>query len=121
MPAANSNVKQPQDRKPKQPQRFTFTGADGKQYKLPPSEEGAQKIPGRYMRDVSMAKGETERAQANLALGFATLEASGADEATLNALYDLPMNTTLEVVGEWMDYGADETEVPAGEDPDSSA
>lgn len=89
--------RKPQDRKPKtaKPTRFSFEGADGEVYHLPPPTD--LKLTGRMLRDVALG-GDDEK----LAFGFRALEAVDPDPAALDALYDLEVQDTLAVIDEWL-------------------
>lgn len=112
-----SAPKQPQDRKPKAakktaPKRpaakaiaaeaggsepFTFDH-DGTTYELPSPDEAAGRIPGRFIRDAVMNGDDAS----DLRLAFATLEAAGADDAALDALYEKPHPDMLDILSRWM-------------------
>lgn len=89
----------PQDRKPKKTGTFTFKAA-GKTYTLPPASKGAEKVPGRVMRDALLDGDEGETR-----LGFLLLEACGAKQEAIDALYDLPAPAMLKLMGQWMQAG----------------
>lgn len=91
--------KAPQDHKTKA-KPFTFTGADGETHTLPLASEGAGKVSGRAMRDAVMGGDLGE-----MKLGFSLLEACGADQAAVDALYDLSSTDMLDVLGKWMAHG----------------
>lgn len=95
-----ASATQPEDHKPK-PKKFTFKDADGKTRTLPFASDGAEKVSGRYTRDAIMS----EEGTAQMRLGFALLEACGAPQDVIDALYDLPSNTMIEVLGGWMEHG----------------
>lgn len=95
-----SEIKQPQDRKPKV-KKYSFTGADGEERTLPFASEGASKVPGRITRDAIMGADDA----AEIRLGFALLEACGAPKETEDALYDLPTDEMIRILGEWMEFG----------------
>lgn len=79
---------------------FTFVGADGKTYNLPPASNGAEHVSGRRFRDAALG-GEGE----NMALSLAMLEACRVAPTTLDALYDLPAPKMLDIVNRWMNAG----------------
>lgn len=107
--------KTPQDRKPKKSAEvYTFT-AKGKRYTLPSAEDAATKVSGRFMRDAVMKGDEGE-----MALGFATLEAAGAKQEAIDALYDLPVGEMLEHLGAWMSFKAAPEDASVGESSGSS-
>lgn len=89
----------PQDHKTKA-KPFTFTGKDGKTYKLPLIAVGKGKLSGRDLRDATLG-GE----QGQLAYAFKILEAAEPAEAVLTALYDLPQDEMLDVLVAWGDHG----------------
>lgn len=94
-----SDIKQPTDHKAK-PTLFKFKGADDKQHTLPFASKGRERITGRDMRDALMDGDEGK-----LKLGFVLLEACGAKAEAIDAIYDLPNEACLEILGEWMEYG----------------
>lgn len=96
-----SDIKQPEDHKPK-PKKFTFTGDDGKKHTLPFASEGAENIPGKLTRDAIM---DPDDDAAQLRLGFAMLEACGAPQEAIDAVYAKPTTGMLEVLGAWMEHG----------------
>lgn len=101
--------KKPQDHKPAKDALFTFTGADGKTYTLPLASNGTEKMTGRQMRDAVMDGGGL----GELKLGYAMLEACGAPVAAVDAIYDLPNEETLKILGAWLSHGDGEgTSVP---------
>lgn len=89
----------PQDHKTKA-KPFTFTGKDGKVYKLPLASKGAPEISGRAMRDAVM-----DAEMGEMKLGFALLEACGAAPEAVDALYDMRSAEMLEVIGAWLQHG----------------
>lgn len=91
--------RKPADHKTK-PTPFKFKGADNKQHTLPFASKGRERITGREMRDALM-DGDAGK----LKLGFVLLEACGAKDEAIDAIYDLPNARTLEILGEWMEYG----------------
>jgi hypothetical protein len=99
--------RQPADHKSK-PKPFTFKapGLDEggetitKTHTLPFASKGRENITGRQMRDALM-DGDVGK----LTLGFVLLEACGAKQDAIDAIYDLPNNECLEILGEWMEYG----------------
>lgn len=103
-----SEIKQPQDRKAKVT-KFSFTDAAGNDHTLPLASDGASNVPGKFTRDAVMGADDA----AELRLGFALLEACGADQADIDALYSLPSEKMLETLGDWMTHGDGEgTTVP---------
>src|SRR5690348_10508827 len=117
----------PQDRKPKAGGPYKFkakvTERDDngemvekvKTFTLPSAAEGAAKVPGRYLRDASM-NGE----EGQMALGFATLEATGAAPEAINALYSLPVVEMMEHLEAWMRHKAKPEDASVGESSGSS-
>jgi hypothetical protein len=89
----------PQDRKPKKVTKYTFT-TGGKTYSLPLASKGAENVSGRMMRDSLLGGDEGE-----MKLGFALLEACGADQAVIDVIYDLPVTKCLEILGDWLKLG----------------
>ncbi len=94
-----TETKQPQDRKPKKAKHFTFTVGEVT-HSLPPASDGVENISGRALRDASMGGDEEQ-----LRLGFSMLEACGAEQAAIDALYDLPASKMLENIRAWMTFG----------------
>lgn len=91
--------KEPQDRKPKKADGFSFT-ANGRTYKLPNlTEKAADSIPAGLTMDAVM---EPEDETVQLRLALATLQAAGPSDAAMKALRSLGTTTMLEVVGAWM-------------------
>lgn len=88
--------KKPQDRKPKASAGFTFDH-DGKTYTLPAPSAALAKIPGRAFRDAMIGGAEGE-----LKFALRCVEAVGADDATLDALYSKPTDEMLTTLGKWM-------------------
>lgn len=90
--------KTPQDRKTKVTS-FKFI-VDGKAYTLPAvDEETAQKVPGGIVADAVMRPDDTT---AQMALGFAMVEACGLSAEARGALRSLPLQRMLEVMERWM-------------------
>lgn len=94
-----SEIKQPQDHKPK-PQPYKFTGADGKTYSLPFASKGAAQVTGRQTRD-AMMDGEVGEVK----LGFIMLDLCGAKQEAIDAILDLPADETVEHIAQWMKHG----------------
>lgn len=105
----NPKPKQPQDRKPKakKPELFEFTGADGKEYTLPPAADGSKNLTGWDLRQAALG-GEPGQVEYMIK----TLEATGAPEATLGALYALPQPEFVEIMFAW---GEHDNGAPLGE------
>jgi hypothetical protein len=102
--------KSPQDRKKKAAESaYTFT-VSGKRHVLPDAAAAAAHVSGRFLRDAAL-NGE----EGQLALGFATLEAAGASDAAINALYDLPAGEMLEHIQAWMTFKAAPEDASVGE------
>ena len=93
--------RKPADRKPAKGALFSFVGADGKSHTLPLASAGTEKMSGRQMRDAVMDGG----GMGELKLGYAMLEACGAPQPVVDAIYDLPNEQCLTVLGEWMTHG----------------
>lgn len=91
---------QPQDRRSKQSEAFTFSGRDGKSYTLPNVSVGRDKMTGRDFRDASV-NGDVGM----LGYMFKMLEAAEPDEAALDALYEMPQAETLDVLQAWGNHG----------------
>lgn len=96
-----SDIKQPEDHKTK-PKPYSFKGEGGKSYTLPFASKGAASVPGQVTRDAIMDR-DDETAQ--MRLGFALLEACGASEAALAAVYAKPTSEMIDLLGEWMQHG----------------
>ena len=96
-----AEIKQPTDHKAKATP-FVFKDAEGVEHKLPPASEGAETVPGQLTRDAIMSP-DDEMAQ--LRLGFALLDASGADPAAIAAVYAKNTTAMIELLGKWMEYG----------------
>lgn len=88
--------KKPQDRKPKQDAGHSFTH-EGKKYTLPSPVEAVKGLSGRDLRDVLMGGQQGE-----ITLGFRLLEASDADQDTVDALYSKPGPECIEILGRWV-------------------
>ena len=82
----------------KKQEKFTFVGADGETYELPPATTA--KLKGREVRDASLG-GDAGM----LAFMFKKLEATKATREALDALYDLPEDKMLKILKAWGDYG----------------
>lgn len=76
---------------------FTFHHK-GRQFSLPPASESVSGIPAGVLIDAVMG-GDT---MAELKLGLATLEASGATSASVTALREKPFSEFAEILGKWM-------------------
>lgn len=96
-----TEAKKPEDHKPKA-RKFSFTSEGGKRFTLPLASAGAEQIPGKVTRDAVMNP-DDEAAQ--LRLGFAMLEACGASQDALDAVYEKPTPAMLELLGAWMHHG----------------
>lgn len=114
----------PQDRKSTADVRnYTFEATvrdkDGKPRKrtfsLPSAADAAANVPGRFLRNAALNGDEGE-----IALGFATLEAAGAKQEALDALYDLPSAEMLEHIQAWMSFKAEPKDASLGESSGSS-
>lgn len=104
--------KTPQDRKPKgDAYQFTVSvGGKPKTFRLPSAEDASGRVPGRFLRDASMNGQEGQ-----IALSFATLEAAGADQAAIDALYDMPATQMLEHIAAWLQFKASPEDASVGE------
>lgn len=91
----------PQDRKPKS-KDFSFTYG-GKTYTLPPASVGAAKVKGRILRDAAM----DESPMMQLRLGIAMLEACGAQQDSIDAMYDMGADEMSQTLQNWMNSRAD--------------
>ena len=85
--------KTPQDHKPK---GFTFEH-NGKTYSLPAPSQALGNLDGRALRDAVLGGQMGE-----LALGFRCLEAVGAEQEAIDAIYDKPVAETAAVIADWM-------------------
>jgi hypothetical protein len=91
--------KKPADRKPKAvkpPAAGEFTH-DGITYVLPPPSAALEHLPGRALRDALLGGDEGE-----VRLGFRALEACGAPQDALDALYAKPIAEMMRVIGPWL-------------------
>ena len=95
--------------------QYTFE-VDGKTYALPSAETGAETLPGRFLRDAAM-----EGQEGQIRLGFALLEATGADPAAIDALYDLPGPKMMEHIEAWMEFKPNRGDASVGESSGSSS
>ena len=107
-------TKKPQDRKPKKDTWFIFDAA-GEVFTLPPATDGLAGISGRVMRDAMMSGDEGE-----VRLGFALLEACGAEPEAIEALYDKPALEMVKVLAAWMQHSEVTAGATLGESPRSS-
>lgn len=82
------------------PKPYTFNDAAGKPHALPFASKGRERLSGRDMRDALM-DGDTGKVK----LGFLLLEACGAKQEAIDAIYDRPNGDTLKILGEWMEHG----------------
>lgn len=107
--------KQPEDHKPaKSAAPFKFK-AGGKSYSLPAVAQGQKHLSGRDLRDATLG-GDIGQ----LGYMFKTLEASGATDAAIAAIYDMPQDEALEVLQAWGEHG-DGDGASLGESSGSSA
>jgi len=83
----------PQDHKPS---GFTFDH-DGKTYSLPAPSVALGNLDGRALRDALLG-GQIGEIQ----LAFRCLEAVGADDAAIDAIYSMPVASTTDVVVRWL-------------------
>lgn len=91
--------RKPQDRRPKATtaKPFTFDGADGTTYELPPPGEAMDLVSGRVLRDAAVGGEEGQ-----MRLGFHLLEALTLPDGALDALYDLPAPESLGIIERWL-------------------
>lgn len=94
-----TEVKKPADRTPKRATKFTFV-VDGKTYSLPLASKAAEKVTGRQTRDALMG-GELGQ----IRLGFEMIESCGAEQKSLDALYDQSKDDTVQILHDWMTFG----------------
>lgn len=94
-----SEIKQPQDRKPKV-QKFTFDDAEGKSHTLPLATKGIEKLSGRDLRDAALG-GEAGQ----VTYLFKLLEAAEPTKTALDALYDMPQAEMMDVLQQWGEHG----------------
>lgn len=85
--------KAPQDHKPK---GFHFEH-DGKTYTLPAPSQALANLDGRALRDAILGGQMGE-----LALGFRCLEAVGAEQEAVDAIYAMPVAETAATIAAWM-------------------
>ena len=78
-----------------EPEDFTFEHG-GTTYHLPAPSAAMANLPGKALRD-ALLEGETGQ----LALAFRAIEASGADEAAVAALYEKPVPEMTETIMSW--------------------
>jgi len=88
--------KTPQDHKAKASDGFTFDH-DGKTYTLPAPSQALANLDGRALRDAVLGGQMGE-----IALGFRCLEAVGADQAAIDAVYAKPVTETAALIASWM-------------------
>lgn len=93
---------------------YTFE-VDGETFSLPSAETGAETLPGRFIRDAAM-----EGQEGQMRLGFALLEATGADPAAIDALYDLPGPQMIDHIQAWMEFKPSRGDASVGESSSSS-
>ena len=91
----STKPRQPQDRKPKASEGFTFDH-DGETYSLPAPSEALTRIPGRALRDAFM-----DGTQGELRLAFHCVESVGADPEAIDALYAKSAPEMTEVILSW--------------------
>ena len=91
---------QPQDHKPAKGKPFRFTDASGKSHTLPSAAKGRDALTGRDLREAALG-GEIGQ------FGYLikALEAAGPTQRALGALYDLPQQDMIDILGEWADHG----------------
>lgn len=79
------------------PNIFTFHHK-GKNYTIPPLDNGAFNVKAGDVIDAIMDGGET----ADMRLSFGMLQQSGIDKASMDALRDKSFKEFLEITGKWM-------------------
>lgn len=91
--------KKPQDHKPKQAtlKSGEFVGADGVTYTLPAPTEALKHMSTRDLRDALLGDESKE-----FALGFRILERCRPAPEVLDALYELPMDEGMRIIGGWL-------------------
>jgi hypothetical protein len=92
--------KQPEDHKTSKGEPFKFTASDGKTHALPFASEGRKKMTGRDLRDAAI-NGDVGQ----LGYMLKILEAAGPNPKALEALYDMPEDDMLAVLGKWGEHG----------------
>jgi len=89
----------PQDRRTKKGVPFTFK-IGTKVYTLPNADKGRAKLTGRDLRDAAVG-GEAGQ----VAYLFKVLEAATPTKETLDALYGLPQDKMMDILGAWGEHG----------------
>lgn len=79
-----------------------------KTFTLPPASAGAGKVKGRLLRDAALDGSPI----AQVSLGLAMLEACGADQEAIDALYDLSTDEMTSILDEWMRNDSGDGSVP---------
>lgn len=103
--------RKPQDRKPKADAAFKFThkvGTTVKTFTLPSARVGAKKVKGQILRDAAM----DGTPMAQMRLGIAMLEACGATQEAIDALYDKDAGDMSTLLEAWMNRADGEGTVP---------
>lgn len=93
---AATKPRQPQDHKPKASAGFTFDH-DGRTYSLPAPSQALGNLDGRALRD-AMLGGQ----MGELQLAFRCLEAVGAEQEAVDAIYAKPVAETATIILEWL-------------------
>ena len=107
-----SKIKQPTDRKPKQPDSpaiYEFEWND-KAYRLPPPDSAIDLVPGQVLRDAYMDGDEGQ-----MRLGFHMLELVDTEPGTIDALYSMPAPMMLDHIQAWMELRASQEQATVGE------
>jgi hypothetical protein len=93
---------------------FTFT-VGGNMYQLPEAVEATQvKIPSKILRSAALGEPLGE-----MGLMFGSLDCSGADTTTLDALYSLPFDEMAEIYQQWVQHKTTPEAASLGESGDS--
>lgn len=93
---------------------FTFT-VDGMEYQLPDANEATQlKIPSKIMRSAALGDPLGE-----VGLMFGSLDCSGAQQETLDALYSLPFDEMNTIFLNWTQHKTTPEAASLGESGDS--
>jgi len=116
MPEIPNGALVPQDHLSRSEPQGPFTFAvGGKEYQLPDAEEATQiKIPSKIMRAAALGEPLGE-----MGLMFGSLDCSGADPGTLEALYSLPFDDMASIYHEWVQHKTSLEAASLGESGDS--
>lgn len=80
-----------------------------KTFTLPSARDATRKVKGRLMRDAAMNRDD---GMAQMRLGIATLEASGAPPEAIDALYELDSDAMTDILGAWLNHDDGDGTVP---------